>query len=256
MFPRLVDEYEPDPTWAHFELFTRVRESIYAVPAHFRSATTIDGLAATDLHTLNQVLGVAIEDQVVATLNELRSYWDPERDYQTYAFYRQAQVFPDVLLKANRNGEDIILGIELKGWYLLSKEEEPNFRFTTTPSACAPADMLVVVPWALDKVVSGSPIVFKPFVVSARYAAEFRNHWWSHVRDARGDTAIESPTILGPYPSSKDRIADKPVRDGGGNFGRIARTGLLDDYVRMALETSLSGIPTKEWVAFLKRFGQ
>ncbi len=116
------ERYEPDAGWEHQQLYQRVRAAIYAIPAHFKSATTIDGLAATDLHTLGQVLGVAIEDQVVATLNGLRSYWDPDSKYQKYSFHRQAQVFPDVLFKSDRNGEDIILGIELKSWYLLGKE--------------------------------------------------------------------------------------------------------------------------------------
>ena len=251
-----VERYEPDSSWEHFDLYTRVRNAIYATPAHFASSTTIDGLAATDLHTLNQVLGATIEEQMVATLNLLRPHWDPDNAYQTFAFRRQAQVFPDVLFKSDRNGEDIVLGIELKGWYLLAKEEEPNFRFQTTSSACAPADLLVVVPWALDKVVSGTPTIFKPYMVSASYAAEFRNQWWTQVRKTRSDTGIQSPAGISPYPSSSEQIADRAVRDGGGNFGRIARTGLMDDYVKETLDTQLCGIPTREWAAFFRRFRQ
>ena len=40
------------------------------------------------------------------------------------------------------------MGIELKGWYVLAKEKEPSFRYKVTPAVCAPADLLVVVPWA------------------------------------------------------------------------------------------------------------
>ncbi len=116
--------------------------------------------------------------------------------------------------------------------------------------------MLVVVPWSLDRVVSGQPITFKPFVVTARYAAEYRNHWWVNVRRTKSDSTIESPSDVSPYPLSKDRIADKPVSDGGGNFGRIARTGLLDEYVDATMQTALCGIPTHDWVTFLKRFRQ
>ena len=114
---------------------------------------------------------------MVETLNQMRGVWDPEGQYLRYSFRRQAQIFPDVLLMADDNGRDIVLGIELKGWYLLSKESKPNFRFQVTPRACAPADLLVVVPWALNNVLSGRPTVHKPFVESARYAAEFRNYW-------------------------------------------------------------------------------
>lgn len=112
----------PEESWEHYPLYRRVIDALYAVPAHFTSRTAIEGIAATDLQTLNTVLGATIEEQVVATLNRIRSVWDPEESYQRFFFQRQAQVFPDVLFKADRNGQEIIMGIELKGWYLLSKE--------------------------------------------------------------------------------------------------------------------------------------
>lgn len=248
--------YGPRSDWEHYALFQRIKDAIYAVPSHFESATTIDGLAATDLHTLGAVLGVAIENQVVATLNAMRPFWDPDDEYQTYAFHRQAQVFPDVLVKSESNGQDIILGIELKGWYLLGKEEQPNYRFTQAANACAEADLLVVIPWALDKAVSGSPVVFKPFVSPARFVANYRNYWWQSVRRARGNTAIERPSGISPYPAKSDRIADVPASDGGKNFGRIARTGLMDDYLEEMKDAPICGISAYHWVAFLKQFMQ
>ena len=66
---------------------------------------------------------------------------------------------------------DVALGIELKGWYLLSKEREPSFRYTVTPSACAPQDLLVVVPWHLKNVLSGEPVVYEPYIEQAHYVA-------------------------------------------------------------------------------------
>ena len=246
----------PDPTWQHHQLYLKVIEALYAVPAHFDSRTNIEGLVATDVQTLSSVLGATIEDQVVTTLNRMRPVWDPSELYQRFSFQRQAQVFPDVLLKADSNGEEIILGIELKGWYLLAKESEPNFRFTTTAGACADADLIAVVPWALGNVLSGSPVTFKPFVASAKYAAAFRNYWWSVVRRTRSDASIFVPQNVSAYPSKSDQVADRPARDGGNNFGRLARTGLMDDYIRKSLSLRLSGIPAREWIDFLKKFEQ
>ncbi len=85
---------------------------------------------ATDIFTLNTALAATIEDSMVKTLNDLRSVWDPKDEYETYAFVRQPQTFPDVVLRRVDNGEDVLLGIELKGWYLLAKEEAPTYRFT------------------------------------------------------------------------------------------------------------------------------
>ena len=252
----LPEPSEPAASWMHYQLYRRVIDALYAVPAHFTSRTAIEGIAATDLQTLNTVLGATIEEQVVATLNRMRAVWDPDEEYQRFFFYRQAQVFPDVLLKADRNGEEIVLGIELKGWYLLSKEEMPNFRFQITPAACAEADLIVVVPWALSNVLSGTPVTYKPFVVQARYAAEYRNYWWANVRRTRGNTDIETPTVVNPYPAKSDPVTDRPVSDGGGNFGRLARTGIMDEYIAEALNTSLAGIPAGNWIDFLKQFDQ
>ena len=112
------------------------------------------------------------------------------------------------------------MGIELKGWYLLAKEAEPSLRFQVTPAACATQDLIVVVPWVLSNVISGSPILFEPFIESARFAAEYRNYHWQHVRQTAQDSSIEIAPHARPYPSKSDPISDRAVADGGGNFGR------------------------------------
>lgn len=246
----------PAGSWAHYHLYRRVIDALYAVPAHFTSRTVIEGIAATDLQTLNTVLGATIEEQVVATLNRMRPVWDPDEQYLRYSHQRQAQVFPDVLLKADRNGQEIILGIELKGWYLLSKEEMPNFRFQVTADACADADLIAVVPWALSNVLSGMPVTYKPFVVQAKYAAEHRNYWWANVRRTTTDTSIAIPEGVNPYPAKSDPVTDRPARDAGGNFGRLARIGIMDEYIAETLSLPLGGIPAKSWIDFLKQFEQ
>lgn len=250
--PQLVS---PSESWQHIELWRRVREALYAIPAHFKSHTVIEGILATDLQTLNAPLGATIEDQVLSTLNQMRPVWDPHDQYQAYAFYRQRQTFPDVLLKRDTDGEDIVIGIELKGWYLLAKEGMPNFRFKATPAACADADLLVTVPWVLSNVLSGSPVAFKPFVTSSKCAALYRNFWWQHERGTDDDPTIDMPSGVHPYPSARSTFLDKPSSDQGGNFGRIARTGLMSDYLLEMMETPVAGIPVREWIAFLKGFG-
>ncbi len=135
----------PDRDWEHFPLYQGVREAISSLPIYFRTETNISGVMATGLHTLNTVLGATIEEQVVRTLNLLRNTWDPQDRYALFNFVRQAQTFPDVLLRSAASGE-ILLGVELKGWYLLAKEAEPSLRFQTSAAACAEQDLVVVVP--------------------------------------------------------------------------------------------------------------
>ena len=220
----------PATEWEHFQLYKDVREAISCLPVYFRTETHISGIMATDLHTLNTVLGATIEEQVVRTLNLIRNTWDPDEKYALYSFVRQAQTFPDVLLRKT-SSEEILLGVELKGWYLLAKEAEPSLRFQATSAACAKPDLIVVVPWVLGNVISGSPILFEPFIESAKYAADYRNYHWQYIRETKQGTGIEIQKGVGPYPSKSEQILDKPHSDGGGNFGRLARTGMMDSYI-------------------------
>ncbi len=233
----------PALDWEHYQLYKAVREAISCLPIYFRTETHISGIAATDLHTLNTVLGATIEEQVVRTLNLIRKTWDPNERYTYYSFVRQAQTLPDVLLRKSSTNE-IILGIELKGWYLLAKEAEPSLRFQTTASACAKQDLIAVVPWVLGNVISGSPILCEPFIESAMYAAAYRNYHWQYIRETKQDTGIEIRKAGHPYPSKSDQILDIPHSDGGGNFGRLARTGMMDSYMRKLEDVPLCGIKT------------
>jgi len=243
----------PDASWEHFDLYKNVREAVATLPVYFRTETHISGIMATDLHTLNTVLGATIEEQVVRTLNLIRNTWDPNGRYALFNFVRQPQTFPDVRLR-KATGDETILGIELKGWYLLAKEGEPSLRFQATAEACTKQDLIVVVPWVLGNVISGSPILFEPFIESAKYAAEFRNHHWQNIRRTTSDSAIDAPSGAKPYPSKADQILDKPHSDSGGNFGRLARTGMMDNYMAKLNEVSLCGIKTVFWRDFLKAF--
>ena len=243
-----------DPTT---QLRERLRTVLLGLPAYFEFNNHVAGINATDLFNLNTLLGASIEGQVVKALNQQRALWDPDDEWLGYTFERQSQAFPDVRLVRKGVGAapDVALGIELKGWFLLSKEGEPSFRFTTTPAVCAPHDLLVVVPWYLDNVLSGSPVAAEPFIVSARWAAEYRNHYWQVLREAKAgvDRSIKAPDGAAPYPSKDQQISDTPAHDGGGNFGRVARVqGLMTDWVRSTNQVEVLGIRIEDWYRFLK----
>lgn len=148
------------------------------------------------------------------------------------------------------------MGIELKGWYILAKEGEPSFRFTVSPLVCNPGDVVVVIPWALSNVLSGSPVVYHPFIDFARYTAEQRNYYWQYGRQSSDDTAITLARDVAPYPAKSAKIADRANHDGGGNFGRLARYGIMEAYVRQTMETELRGVPAREWLRFFKTYAK
>ena len=75
-----------DPDDPRTKLRERVEGALLALPGYFDSTTNIEGLAATDLFSLNTVLGATIEVQVVQTLNRMRDVWDPNDEWALYRF--------------------------------------------------------------------------------------------------------------------------------------------------------------------------
>ena len=65
----------------HADLIARVREALIAAPAYFKSEIRIIGVPATDIQNLNTLLGAAIEERVVDTLNGMRTVWDSTGAY-------------------------------------------------------------------------------------------------------------------------------------------------------------------------------
>lgn len=238
-----------------------VIEALNAIPHYFTSPILIQGLSATDLFSVNTLLGGAIEEQTVRILNELREIWDPNGNYRNYAFMRFPESFPDVRLVMSHDDDSPLIGIELKGWYLLSKEKEPSFRYKASANAMTEWDLLVCVPWALTEVLSGAPNVYKPFIEQAKFAADMRTFYWNtrnvnleEIDIENIEDLVEHPNTS-PYPNGRSNYSDKVSDDGGGNFGRIARiSGLMDKWVSRALTIRLSGIEAKYWIDFLLVF--
>jgi hypothetical protein len=240
-------------THSGYQLWSDVNAALMTLPAIFKTNINISGIQAPDLFALNSLLSVSVETEVVNTLNKLKPEWGSHKLYPFHSFIRQSQVFPDVIFARripNTNQIDtssIVMGVELKSWYVLSKEEEPSFRYKITAAACNDLDLLVVIPWHLSEVISGAPLTLTPYIESAKFVAEVRNNHWVKTHDD-----IRVPAGVGIYPDMKTECSDNALRDKGNNFGRIARTGIMDSYVRDMLSEPLLGIPAKNWISFLK----
>ncbi len=247
--------FNPNKNWKHYQLWNRIKDIIYSLPSYFQTELYIKGINATEIFSVGAVFSSVVENQVVTILNNLRNIWDANNKYFEYSFTRQSQTFPDVLFSNLRTKKDILFGIELKSWYVLSKEGEPSFRYTITPDACAKADLLVIIPWILSDVISGSPKLLHPYIISAKYVAEYRNFYWKKSRSKRGkDPEIIQPPkkYRRPYPLSKQLASDKASFDQGGNFGRIARTGVFDEYINFIKQNEYLGIKIRHWISFFK----
>lgn len=250
--------YPLNPDDPRTTLKNGVMNALNALPHYFSSPVHIEGLSATDLFSLNTLLGGAIEEQTVAALNAMRSTWDATGQWYDRAFMRFPESFPDVRLVRSQNDESPAIGIELKGWYLLSKEQEPSFRYKASADAVTPWDLLVCYPWALSNVLSGHPILYAPYIEQAKYASDMRTYYWEN---RRGSSASRSNEIIHPdtrpYPRSGTKYADNPKSDSGKNFGRIARVpGLMKGWIEQSTNIRLSGIEARYWIAFFSSFSE
>jgi len=232
-----------------------VKAALNALPGEFEFEHSVSGVAATDLFSLNSFIGAGIELEVVRTLNKLRPIWDPDSQWSTYRFERSSQAFPDVrLVDASVSSNlPVALGIELKGWWMLSKEGVPSLRYEVSPEACAPHDLICVVPWYLSNAVSGLPQVVEPWIESAKYAAQWRDYWWQFIRETNDDRELIYPDNPRWYPTKDNPVSVHPVSDGGGNFGRLPRCKpLMDEFVEQTKHVPILGISTRAWIEFLK----
>lgn len=180
--------------------------------------------------------------------------------YSNYSFIRQSQTFPDIIFAKIQNPNEIIFGIELKAWYVFSKESEPSFRYTVDPDACNIQDLLIVTPWFLSEVISGSPTLMFPFIELGKYAAQYRNYYWINSRQTSGVRSLEiirpPEQYRHPYPKSKEEASDKAEGDKGNNFGRIARAGILDEYLIKIRNMDYLGIKVAHWMKFFKAMSE
>ena len=243
----------PAADWPHKALWERVKDALSVLPEHFDFPTIIEGVPAPDIPSANTFLGSGIEAHIPKALNRMREMWDPEGKYEDYAFVRQPQVFPDVPFRQMKPDGETLFALEIKSWYALAREREPSLRITVNSKWCHPADLVVVYPWALSNAIAGRAMLFPPFVTGCRTAARVRNAYWDKRGKTPADKKVVSPKGAAKFwPSKGSEFNDSAPSDKGGNFGRLARTGVMDAFItRLFAEQSIADIPLGSWQKFL-----
>lgn len=258
-FNELDYAYDESDDACKYRLIKKLRTVAFpSLPAECLIENRYSGILATDLFCLNTLLGSMIESKVVAFLNSHRYLWD-DGNWSDCHFIRSNESFPDVRLVDVSDSKKIVLGIELKSWFILSKEGEPSFRYRTSSEACDKGDLLCIVPWYLSDAVCGNPVLVSPWVFSAKAASEMTKRHWVYLRQSDTPKSLSQRGLkelskeIKPYmENARDKTNYIPLEDGGNNFGRLARTGIMDDFVKETLRTDILGIPADNWRLFLK----
>ena len=61
----------------------------------------------------------------------------------------------------------------------------------------------------------------------------------------------------GCCPAPKSKIADRPAKDGGNNFGGVARlVGLMDEYTGDVRSRRMAGNAADHWILLFKRHAE
>jgi hypothetical protein len=116
-----------------------------------------------------------------------------------------------------------------------------------------------VIPWLLSEVISGTPKLLTPYKELARYAAEYRNYYWQKSRIENNENPnIHRPPQESryPYPDSKREASDEAEEDKGGNFGRVARSGIIDSYTVSIKSQDYLGVKIAHWIQFFKAISE
>lgn len=180
---------------------------------HFTSPINVEGIEVNDLFSINTLLGGTIETQTVMLLNSPRSIWDPQGKRADKEFRRYPESSPDVRLVGSNKDDSPPNGIELKRWYLLSKESEPSLRHKASADAVTERDLICCVPWGLSNVLSGKPVVYEPYAEQAKFASDKRTYYWNHRRgdNSKRDCGIHHPETT-PHPNRERNMLMFPIK--------------------------------------------
>ena len=243
--------------WPHYPLWKRVRQAVLAAPDHFETNIHLEGIHATDLHTLNDPLAASIEEIFVATLNKLHHAWDPDLRYERHAFVHQPRTFPNVILRQQQHGaaapdghrsEDLASPCPRTGALLPLHRNRGSLQPLGTSSPSCPGVSRTSFPARRS---SSGPSSSPPSTAPGSETTTGSTN-----EQPRRIPESASPPGSRPILPRTDRIADIPRVDSGHNFGCLARHGIMDEYIHTMLQEPVSGIPAERWLQFLQSKGQ
>ncbi len=126
------------------------------------------------LNRFNNYVGQGIEELIGTQLNSaLKSSWTTDPNLE---FVRNAVQFPDLYL-VDRQHKRFLLSIEIKSWFVFAIDDI-TARFEAAPNLIRDDSLLVLFPWCMTKLISGTPKLLEPYIGNARALAQRRDNIW------------------------------------------------------------------------------
>ena len=210
-----------------------------------------------DISKISELVSNTIEARIPEWLNARRQIWDDQEKFAGYEFTKAKAGYPDVRLTNRTDSTDVKFRIEVKSWYVLSRDAL-TARFRTHPSYLLDDDMLVVAAWTLDGIVNGSPKLIRLFIDRALPIAMKRDQAWS----TSGNRKVEAPS--NPPGTAPNLIQTSSVaytlRNNAWvaeakNFGKLDRLGWdpLRKFSETVLSLEVAGRSLDAWRQFITR---
>lgn len=180
-----------------------------------------------DISKISELVSNTIEARIPEWLNERRPIWDEPDEFAGYEFVKAKAGYPDVRLTNRSNPNDVKFRIEVKTWYVLSRDRM-TARFKTHESYLLDDDMLVVAAWTLNGIVNGSPKLIRLYIDKALPIATQRDLRWGQAENHK----VEAPNNPVGTPPNLVQTASIPYTKRQGqwvaeakNFGKLDRLG-------------------------------
>ncbi|MCK0441284.1 hypothetical protein MUG78_17940 [Gordonia alkaliphila] len=109
----------------------------------------------------------------------------------------------------------MLFEIEAKTWYVLSKDPL-TARFYTSRHMINEGTLVMVVGWALDGVVSGSPVLMRVHATDARELAVERDAQWVGINAASHRVVEPTNTPGTPRNKIRNQVVGEIMSKGGG----------------------------------------
>lgn len=143
-------------------------QHIQTQPIYGESVKDFGHEVASSSSSKRYALSSNIEKEVANCLNTNRDIWCRNREFDDYKFATKKKGYPDIVFRNNK--AEYAAGVEVKAWNILDAVRPANDwgRIMCAQETDNMNDILVMVPWFLERVIRSKIMILNPFVMKVQ----------------------------------------------------------------------------------------